>query len=74
MIKLIPLYSSEIWDTFDPKSSKFRNGIVLDKIYLDLEPYKLHMKITKIVLGVNRKSSNFAVLSQLGRIVIILVL
>ena len=67
MIKPISLYSSEIWGTFNLKSSKFGNDVLLDRIYSDLEPDKLHMKITKFILGVNRKSSNFAVLSELGR-------
>ena len=39
----------------------------LDKIYFDLEPDKLHLKISKFILGVNKKSCNFAILSELGR-------
>jgi hypothetical protein len=49
------------------KSSKFRNGMDLDKIYFDLEPDKLHLKISKFILGVIRKNCNFAILSELGR-------
>ena len=59
MIKPILLYSCEVWRTFKPKSSKFRNGMVLDKTYFDLEPDKLHLKISKFILGVNKKSCNF---------------
>ena len=39
----------------------------LDQIYFDLEPDKLHLKISKFILGVNKKSCNFAILSELGR-------
>ena len=39
----------------------------LDEIYFDLEPDKLHLKISKFILGVNKKSCNFAILSELGR-------
>jgi hypothetical protein len=41
MIQPILLYSCEVWGTFKPKSSKFRNGMDLDQIYFDLESDKL---------------------------------
>ena len=52
---------------FNPTSAKFRNGISFDKIFNDIEPEKLHLKFAKFVLGVHRKSFNFAVMSELGR-------
>lgn len=39
----------------------------LDQIYFDLEPDKLHLKISKFILGVNKKTCSFAILSELGR-------
>ena len=52
---------------FYPKKAKFRNEINLEKIYKNLEPEKLHLKFLKYILGVHKKSSNFAVLSEFGR-------
>lgn len=66
-VKPILLYGCEIWGTFNPASAKFRNGISFDKIFKNAEPEKLNLKLSKFVLGVHRKSSNFAVLSELGR-------
>ena len=66
-IKPILLYSSEIWGVFNPVSSKFRNGISLHKIFSNTEAEKLHIKFSKFILGVHRKSANFAVMSELGR-------
>ena len=66
-VKPILLYGSEIWGIYNPASSKFRNGISLDKIFKNIEPEKLHIKFAKFILGVNRKSTNFAVMSELGR-------
>ena len=45
----------------------FRNGINLEKIYKNIEPEKNHVKFLKYILGVHKKSSNFAVLSEFGR-------
>lgn len=66
-IKPILMYGSEIWGIYNPTSSKFRNGISFEKMYKTIEPEKLHVKFSKFVLGVNRKSTNFAVMSELGR-------
>ena len=66
-IKPILLYSSEIWGVFNPVSSKFRNGISLHKIFSNTEAEKLHIKFSIFILGVHRKSANFAVMSELGR-------
>ena len=37
-VKPILLYSSEIWGCFNHSSSKFRNGLSLDKIYQNNDP------------------------------------
>ena len=39
----------------------------LDKIYQNNDPDKLHMKFVKFTSGVHKKSSNFAVMSELER-------
>jgi hypothetical protein len=43
------------------------NDLVLDQIYLNLEIEKLHIKFSKYILGVNKRATNFATLSELGR-------
>ena len=52
---------------FNSASAKFRTGILFDKIFNNMEPEKLHLKFSKFILGVHCKSSNFAVMSELGR-------
>lgn len=68
-IKPILLYGCEIWGSFNCKSSKFRkeDNILLDHIYSNTTCEKLHTKECKFLLGVHKKSTNFAVLSELGR-------
>jgi hypothetical protein len=39
----------------------------LDQIYLNLEIEKLHIKFNKCILGVNKRATNFATFSELGR-------
>ena len=57
-----------MWGYFNPFVARFRQGnIPIDKIYSKLICEKLHIKFCKFVLGVHKKSSNFAVLSELGR-------
>ena len=65
-IKPILLYGCEIWSSFNLKSSKYRNGITLEKIFSKSLAERLQLKIYKFVLGVHKKSSNFAVFSELG--------
>ena len=65
-VKPVLLYGSEIWGTFNSTSSESRNGISLDKIFNNIEPEKRHTKIGKFILGVHRKSANFAVVSELS--------
>ena len=68
-IKPILLYSCEIWGAFNPMSSKYRNGIFsFDHIYSKLPAEKLHTKFCKFILGAPKKSTNFAVLTELGRL------
>ena len=65
-IKPILLYGCEIWSSFNLKSSKYRNGITLEKIFSKSLAERLQLKFYKFILGVHRKSSNFAVFSELG--------
>ena len=63
----ILLYGCEIWGYFNTLTARFRNeSIPLDTVYSKIECEKLHMKFCKRVLGVHKKSTNFAVLSELG--------
>ena len=67
-IKPILLYGCEIWGMFNPLSSKFRNDIIsFDQIYSKCPAEKLHQKFCKYILGVHSKTTNIAVLSELGR-------
>jgi hypothetical protein len=67
-IKPILLYGCEIWGYFNPFTSRFRNGnIPIDQIFSNLHCEKLHLKFCKFLLGVHKKSTNFAVQSELGR-------
>jgi hypothetical protein len=63
-IKPILLYGCEIWGTFNTFSAKFRHGmqnLSFDQIYCKQKAELLHQKFCKY------KSTNFAVLSELGR-------
>ena len=67
-IKPILLYGSEIWGTFNTFTSKFRNkNPSIEEIYAKIPSEKLHIKFCKLILGVHKKSTNFACLSELGR-------
>ena len=66
MIKPISIYNSEIWGTLSERKQK--KNMDLYDLYQDWEVEKLNMKFCKFILGVNKKSSNIAVLSELGRI------
>lgn len=68
-IKPILLYGSEIWGIFSPSSSacKKNNNYILEKVFTNDISEKSHTKFMKYVLGVNKKSSNLAVMSELGR-------
>ena len=62
------MYGSELWGTFRTDLPKFRNGTIdLDQIYQTSSADSFHIKFCKYILGVHKKSSNFAVLSELGR-------
>ena len=68
-IKPILPYGSEIWGSFNTQTTKFKNDrkITLDHIINNLMCEKLHIKFGKFILGVHRKTTNQAVLSEIGR-------
>ena len=67
-IKPILLYGCEVWGSFNSYTARFRNGdVFLDRIYANLISENLHIKFCKNILGTHKKSSNLAVLSELGR-------
>lgn len=67
-IKPILMYGAEIWGYFNPFAKKIHFGCTMDKIYSSTLCDKLHLKFCKSILGVHKSATNFAVLSELGRI------
>ena len=65
MIKPIALYGSEIWGT--PTKAALEKNRELYDIYKDWEFEKLNIKFCKYLIGVSKKSTNIAVISELGR-------
>ena len=68
-IKPILIYGSEITGMFKTRSAACRkeNEYLLQQIYINDFIDKSHFKYLKYILGVNKKSTNLAVLSELGR-------
>ena len=68
-IKPIIFYDSEIWGMFSPDSASCKkiNDYFLEKTFSNDLAEKSHVKFMKYILGVNRKASNIAVMSELGR-------
>ena len=68
-IKPIMMYGSEITGMFKTSSAACRteNYYLLQQIYINDFTDKSHFKYLKYILGVNKKSTNLAVLSELGR-------
>ena len=62
------MYGAGIWGYFNPHKTRLKKeDMPIDQIYLNLLCEKLHIKFSKFILGVNKKATNFAVLSELGR-------
>ena len=67
-IKPILLYSSEIWGFFNPFKKKLNSQTsTVDQAYPKLLSERLHMKFCKLLLGVGKRATNLATLSELGR-------
>ena len=67
-VKPILLYGSEIWAFLNPFTSKFKNGsFSFDDVYGKFHCEKLHSRFCKFILGLPKRATNFAALSELGR-------
>ena len=73
-VKPVLSYGSEIWETINTTTAKIqRCSFNLFNTLFDLPCEKLHIRILKYVLGVNRKATNAAVFGELGRFPIAIV-
>ena len=67
-IKPILLYGSDIGGMFNPFTMKCKKeNPFLDNIYSGSLCEKIHLKFCKLILGVHKRTTNIAVLSELGR-------
>ena len=68
-IKPILTYGSEIWGMFsvDSFSCRKKNDYRFEKFFSTSHTEQSHVNILKYILGVNRKTTNIAVMSELGR-------
>lgn len=64
-IKPILLYGSENWGSLTLSAKQSRSDLF--EIFKDWEMEKLNIKFCKYILGVNKRSTNIAILSELGR-------
>ncbi len=65
-LKPILLFNSEVWGSYCASNAKMRT-FDFENIFKNVSCEKLHIRFLKQLLGVHRKSVNFAVLSELGR-------
>jgi hypothetical protein len=67
-IKPILLYGSDMWGMFNPFTMKCKKeNPFLDNIYSGSLCEKIHLKFCKLILGVHKRTTNIAELSELGR-------
>ena len=66
-IKPILLYGSEIWAFSIPKKTSVDDLFDFTKIARSFFSETLHINFCKYILGVHKRSSNFAAFSELGR-------
>ena len=67
-LKPILLYNSEVWGGYPASFNKLNSSpFDPDRLYKSFQCEKLHLKFLKCILGVHKKSVNFAVLAELGR-------
>ena len=67
LVKPIALYGSEIWGCMKITKKKLQDHDWMEKMYEMYPAEKLNTSFGKNVLGVNRKTTNAAVLGELGR-------
>ena len=63
----IMTYGSEIWGYFNVNTKRYLQNKSPEYLYEECIAEKLHMKLCKILLGVNQKATNIACRSELGR-------
>ena len=56
-----------VWGTFDPQKLLDKGDNYFSKLCNDLKVEKAHMKFCKFSLGGRKRSSNLAVIGELGR-------
>ena len=66
-IKPVLLYGSEIWGMFSADKLNKLKDSYFNRLCYDLAAEKIHTKFCKYVLEVGRRSTNIAVLGELGR-------
>ena len=66
-VKPILLYESEIWLCSLSKKATMQDLFDYSKISKSFNSEKLHIHFCKYILGVHKKSSNFAITSELAR-------
>lgn len=64
-VKSVLMYGSEIWGTFNP--TKLKSDQSFYKVCTESVIEKLNVKLCKFILGVNRRSTNAAVMAEIGR-------
>lgn len=67
ILKPILLYGSEIWGQFSPNKLQSKGDNYFFQMCKDLVIEKLHVKFGKYSLQVRRRSTNLAVMGELGR-------
>ena len=65
-VKPVCLYGAEIWGNFSI-SKRISAADLIEKMYSKFPVEKTNIAFMKWILGVNRRTSNFAVLGDLGR-------
>ena len=68
LLKPIVLYGSEIWCTFKTNSAACKKSscFIFEEIHKNIIADKSQIKYLKYILGVNKHTSNLAVLSETG--------
>ncbi|CAG2225886.1 unnamed protein product [Mytilus edulis] len=59
--------SSEIWGALDSKKLTEKGDCYFEKLCKELQTESVHLKICKFSLGVGKRSTNMAVIGELGR-------
>lgn len=66
-VKPVLLYGSELWGVFQASKLVSHTDQYFYKMCKDLSVEKLHIKFCKYSIGVNKRSTNLAVMAEVGR-------